>query len=86
MLFVTKRGMCTEGFTEMHEKGSDLLSASASFTKSEYKVKETLKTCNNFQEPVTHNYCETCQDLLELYFLDNNAFNHTPFLQYILSV
>ncbi|XP_021364208.1 uncharacterized protein LOC110457319 [Mizuhopecten yessoensis] len=65
MLFVTKRGLCREGFTELLEIIADLLPPSTSFTTSVYKVKDLLKTGINFQEHSTHYFCERCQGLLE---------------------
>lgn len=61
MLFVLKHSLSRDAFSDLLHLISSLLPETAGFTTSVYKIKETLKSSLNFQEPILHMYCESCE-------------------------
>jgi len=65
MLFVMHNSLSNEAFSGLLQLISSFLPESAKFTKSVYKIKETLKSTVEFQKPIKHIYCEECQHYCE---------------------
>lgn len=72
MLFVMKHSLSREAFSDLLLLISSHLPETTFFTKSVYKLKETLKSSIGFQEPIVHHYCQACQMLCQ----DENTCNN----------
>lgn len=64
MLYVMKHSLSRQAFSDLLVLIESLLPTS-NFTTSVYRIKDVLKKCISYREPVVHSYCGHCQMVLQ---------------------